>query len=54
MSKGRNISKRKWRDFRKSNKYRCKTKFPRNRKSMKEFEGTHLSMRCQQTLYDCL
>ena len=45
MSKGRILSKKKWRDFRKSNKYIIDTKgmSPRNSKFIERFEGSHIS-----------
>lgn len=45
MSKGRNLTKRKWGDFRKSHKPQFKRKFYRNTKIFKNFEGYSLSMK---------
>lgn len=48
MSKGRNLTKRKWKDFRKSNspkgKIKYKPKFPRSSKFISRYDGNHLSM----------
>lgn len=47
MSKGRNLTKRKWGDIR-NIKYIKKPKvkrFPRNKKVLKNFEGNHLNMK---------
>jgi len=44
MSKGRNLTKRKWGDFRKSNKTRIESKFPR--KDIEKIDAPRLSMRC--------
>lgn len=55
MSKGRNLTKRKWGDFRKStnpkSKIRYKPKYPRCKKFMRNFEGIRLSMRKLITSY---
>lgn len=44
MSKGRNLTKRKWGDFRKSKKIQIDAKFPR--KEIDKIDAPRLSMRC--------
>lgn len=55
MSKGRNLTKKKWRDFRKrhgtiedywnTTAINCPRKFPRNSKLLKRWNSSHISMK---------